>query len=88
MGRYCIYLLPRQVDGTFQILVNGRLQLSRMVTLYVEFHRTYLRVKCVEQHDQLLVYVLDGRDDDIRHIPRIISNGALPCVPQPGDEAR
>ena len=24
MGRYCSYLLPRQVDGTFHIQVNGR----------------------------------------------------------------
>ena len=49
---------------------------------------TYLRVECVEQHDQLLVDVLDGGDNDVIHIPRIISNGALPCVPQSGDEAR
>ena len=49
---------------------------------------TYLRVECVEQHDQLLVDVLDGGDDDVRHIPRIVSNGALPCVPQSGDKAR
>ena len=25
VGHYCSYLLPRQVDGTFVILVNGKL---------------------------------------------------------------
>ena len=35
LGRYCSYLLPMQLDGTFQIQVNGRFLTSRCVTLHV-----------------------------------------------------
>ena len=41
VGRYCSYLLPRQVDGTFKIQVNWRFSSMRCVTLY-----SYLRVVC------------------------------------------
>ena len=34
VSRYCSYLLPRQVDGTFKIQVNWRFSSTRCVTLY------------------------------------------------------
>ena len=36
VGRYCSYLLPRQIDRTFQIQVNLRLLPCRTVTLYMK----------------------------------------------------
>ena len=36
VGRYCSYLLPKQVDGKLKIQVNWKFSLMRCVTLYFD----------------------------------------------------
>ena len=63
LGRYCSYQLPGQDGGTFQIQVNGRLLLTRPVTLClrIEFSVQLARlgelkkpVLCVEPVKEML----------------------------------